>query len=115
VWHRQLYFIDHGAALYFHHHWETASQQVGSPFGASQQHVLLPWASAIEEAGRRARGLLGTSVLREILALVPDAWLEAEGARATERRDAYLEYLLSRLESSSIFEEEAVRGHERLI
>src|SRR5580704_17593372 len=24
VWHRKLYCIDHGAALYFHHNWETA-------------------------------------------------------------------------------------------
>src|SRR5580700_10739201 len=23
MWHRQIYFIDHGAALFFHHNWET--------------------------------------------------------------------------------------------
>jgi hypothetical protein len=27
VWHRELYMIDHGAALYFHHDWERVEER----------------------------------------------------------------------------------------
>src|SRR5438552_9973023 len=47
-WHKKLYLIDHGAALYFHHDWESAEKFVESPFSAIRAHVLLPWADAIE-------------------------------------------------------------------
>ena len=46
-WHRELYFIDHGAALYFHHNWPTSERMIESPFGAIRDHLLLPWASAL--------------------------------------------------------------------
>ena len=55
VWHRKLYLIDHGAALYFHHNWETMPRKIASPFPEIEQHILLPWASCIEEAGIQAR------------------------------------------------------------
>src|SRR3954451_12873554 len=38
-WHKTLYFIDHGAALYFHHNWKNMEQMVESPFPAIRQHV----------------------------------------------------------------------------
>src|SRR5262249_14073305 len=44
-WHKSLYFIDHGAALYFHHDWRNIAEKARSPFPAIRQHVLLPWAS----------------------------------------------------------------------
>jgi hypothetical protein len=115
MWHRKLYFIDHGAALYFHHNWETANKKAESPFAESQHHVLLPWAGAIGQAGVAARGLLNADVLREILALVPDAWLASEDVDAAERRQAYLAYLTRRLTASASFEEEAIRAYEHLV
>src|SRR5215217_5981952 len=43
-WHRKLYLIDHGAALYFHHNWpatpEDLEQTARSPFAAVRDHVL---------------------------------------------------------------------------
>ena len=75
VWHRSLHFIDHGAALYFHHNWETAPHKTESPFPEVQHHLLLPWASAIPEASVMAHRHLNKHVLREILAMVPDAWI----------------------------------------
>ena len=50
MWHRSLYFIDHGSALFFHHNWETAEEKAESPFAMISKHVLLPWASAIADA-----------------------------------------------------------------
>src|SRR5437867_6333022 len=61
-WHKSLYLIDHGAALYFHHNWTTIEQMVASPFPAIRHHVLLPWASEIEVAGARAHDRLSEAV-----------------------------------------------------
>src|SRR5947209_15240673 len=46
-WHKALYFIDHGAALYFQHNWPTAEGAVTSKFPSIRHHVLLPWAADI--------------------------------------------------------------------
>jgi hypothetical protein len=116
-WHREVRFIDHGAALYFHHNWESMSDKATSPFAQIREHILLPWADGIEEASRIAHERLTPEVLRGILALVPDAWLASETHPMTagERRAAYLDFFLRRLASSFIFEEEVARAREHLV
>jgi hypothetical protein len=116
VWHRKLYLIDHGAALYFHHNWETMPQKVEAPFADIAQHVLLPWASQIESAARHAHDNLSQKFFAQILELVPDAWLETElnGPSAEEKRAIYADFFTRRLAASSIFEREAIRAHARL-
>ncbi len=115
VWHRKLYFIDHGAALYFHHNWETAATKAESAWPESKHHVLLPRASGIASAGRRAREVITSELLHGILAMVPDAWLESADATPVERRVAYLEYFMRRLAAADLFEEEAIDAHNRLL
>jgi hypothetical protein len=115
VWHRSLHFIDHGAALYFHHNWQTAETKAESPFAEIRDHVLLPWASAIRAAAGEAHARLNADVLRGILELVPDAWLASEERSAEDRRDDYVRYLTRRLAASANFEEEAIRAYERLV
>ncbi|MFT4114088.1 HipA family kinase [Silvibacterium sp.] len=115
VWHRSLHFIDQGAALYFHHNWQSAASKAESPFPEVAKHLLLPWASAIPAAAAKAKSLLDTDALREILALVPDEWIESGERSAQERRNDYLEYLTRRLSASANFEEEAIRSHDRLL
>jgi hypothetical protein len=117
MWHRKLYLIDHGAALYFHHNWETMAGKAESPFAEIQKHVLLPWATEVEAAGAMARGRLTREVFAGILAMVPDAWLEAEagGASAAEKREVYVEFFVKRLKAAAIFEEEATNAHGRLV
>jgi hypothetical protein len=61
LWHKTLHFIDHGAALYFHHNWPTADPR--SRFPAIRDHVLLPWAKGIAEADALLRRVLGRDVL----------------------------------------------------
>ena len=111
MWHRRLHFIDHGAALYFHHNWESAKAE--SSFSASRQHVLLPWASAIREAAKEAHRRITPEVLGGILEMVPDEWLESEARNATARRGDYLAYLTKRLVAAASFEEEAVLAYEQ--
>ena len=117
VWHRKLYPIDHGAALYFHHDWPSIEKKIASPFPEIAQHILLPWAGQIAEAGAIARERLSRELLAEIVGSVPDLWLEdaGGGVSATERRTGYLDFLTRRLEASAIFEEEATRAHSRLV
>jgi hypothetical protein len=116
-WHKALYFIDHGAALYFHHNWQNVAQMAETPFSLIRQHVLLPGASRIEEADKALRTLLTKDVLTHILALVPDAWLlPAPGIETpAAKRAAYIDYFLRRLSAAPIFVEEAMRARAELI
>lgn len=110
-WHKQLWFIDHGASLYFHHDWQDLEQKAASPFRQIRDHVLLPWASRIAEVDGPMRGRLSKRVLTEILSQVPDSWL---GPDPESRRSGYLQYFLARLRSGA-FVEEAVRAHASLV
>jgi hypothetical protein len=117
VWHRQLYPIDHGAALFFHHDWPSREKKIAAPFAEIEQHILLPWAKEIAEAAKTAHERLTEQVLREIVEMVPEAWLEAipGGVNAQERRAGYMEFFVRRLEASAVFEEEAIRAQSRLV
>lgn len=114
-WHSQLYFIDHGAALYFHHNWPDADRLVGSPFADVRNHILLPWANGLEEAAALAATRLDPAVLTEILNQVPDEWLQSSHPSPSETRAAYLDLLTRRLNASPIFTQEAVRARAHLI
>jgi hypothetical protein len=111
VWHRKLYPIDHGAALFFHHDWAGMNQKIESPFKQTEHHILLPWATEIEQAGNLARQKLTRELLEQILADVPDAWLEAipGNLNPAERRASYLDFFMRRLAASHVFEQEAIR------
>ncbi|HWS90290.1 MAG TPA: HipA family kinase [Pyrinomonadaceae bacterium] len=109
MWHRRLWLIDHGAALYFHHAWDNYLGRSRSPFKQIKEHVLLPYASGLEEADARLRPLVTRSLVEGLLSLVPDEWLtsEARFADAAAHRAAYAEYLLTRLEAPRDFVKEA--------
>jgi hypothetical protein len=109
-WHKSLYFIDHGAALYFHHNWQDTREAARSRFAAIRDHVLLPWASSIGEADALLRPQLTEDVLRRIVANVPEQWMAA--GRAGE---GYFEYLTERLANSNVFVEEALRARAEFI
>lgn len=99
-WHGQLWLIDHGAALYFHHAWKGWRESAKRPFAAARDHVLLPFATAIPETDSALARLLTPDVLSSILDLVPGEWLEGEAGSTdtAEVRAAYAEFLMSRLE-----------------
>lgn len=117
VWHRKLYPIDHGAALYFHHDWPTMEKKIASPFPEIENHVLLPWATEIGHAAKIAHERLTRDVLEGIVALVPDAWFEAVPGDITpaERRAGYMEFFTGRLDAAAPFEKEAKSAHNRLL
>jgi hypothetical protein len=111
MWHRNIRFIDHGAAMYFHHNWDTMPAKARAPFPQIEHHVLLPFATLLDEASTKAHAALNEDVLRDILALVPDSFLGED--EASGKREAYLHFFLERLEHSAIFEEEARHARQR--
>jgi hypothetical protein len=117
VWHRKIYLIDHGAALYFHHDWENRQQKIASGFPEIRNHVLLRWASQIPAAAATARDLLTPKAIEEIVGMVPEQWLEATPGNigAADRRAGYIEFLIQRLNLASSFEQEAIDARARLI
>lgn len=116
-WHKSLYFIDHGAALYFHHDWKDPVARARSRFPAIREHVLLPRADRIEAVDFPLRARLGEAVFAEVLQDVPDAWLLPEPGAATPaaKRAVYIDYLVERLSAAPLFVEEAVRARNALV
>lgn len=116
-WHKTLYLIDHGAALYFHHNWQNVESMARSRVPAVRDHVLLPWASRIEEADLRLRPRLDEALFARVIDQVPEDWLVPEPGLAdpAERRAGYLAFLTRRLAAASEFVEEAVRARAQLV
>ena len=115
MWHKELWLIDHGAALYFQHSWDYWEEQSVKPFAQIRDHVLLPLAKDLVRADKEFTEKISGNVLREIVAAVPDPWLETEGSQIEERRRIYVEYLKRRLAHSDIFLEEAERARKNLV
>ncbi len=116
-WKKRLWLIDHGAALYYHHTWEQYLTFSRSAFSQIREHVLLPVADALAEVDSRLRDLLSADGLAQLVALIPDLWLNerAHFANAAEQRAAYVEYLGSRLDASSIFVAEAIHARAQRV
>jgi HipA-like kinase len=101
VWHRAVWCIDHGAALYFHHNWSSG---IGDPrrFAAQRydasDHVLWGHRGGIPEADARLGGQITRDLLVDVLDQVPDEWIEpAPGAETVSGvRAAYVDHLLAR-------------------
>ena len=112
VWHRRLWLIDHGAALYFHHAWNQLDRHALTPFSLIKDHVLLKFAGRLEEADAEMRGRIVSDTVAGIVELIPDAWLADDPGfeSKSQQRSAYLNYFMTRLASSDIFLEEALRA-----
>ncbi len=92
-WHKQIYLIDHGAALYFHHDWPNAGRVAQSSFPAIREHVLLPWATELPEAAEWARARFTRAIFQQAVEQVPNEWLTAsanEYADWFEERMSYV-------------------------
>jgi hypothetical protein len=112
VWHRRLWLIDHGAALYFHHAGNNYLERSRDPFPLIKDHVLVQFASSLREVDSKMTGRVTPTIIDSIVRLIPDAWLVGDSTfgGSNQRRDAYTEYLLSRLEPPHVFLEEAIRA-----
>lgn len=114
IWHNELWLIDFGASLYFHHSWKDPGKAALDPFPYIKNHALLPWASRMEEADSLMRQAITPRTLGRIVDLVPEEWLDEEGSDITpaRRREVYREFLTRRLADSAVFTREAIRQRE---
>lgn len=112
MWHRKLWLIDHGAALYFHHAWTNMDQRSKDPFSRVNEHILLPFADALETADQEMSAAITEDVIKRVVDLIPEDWMHDNSPFSTtaESRQAYVEYLTKRLEAPRNFVEEAIRA-----
>jgi hypothetical protein len=116
LWHKELWLIDHGASLYFHHSWQNWEEQAKKPFVLVKDHVLLSQASQLEEVNASFSSILTPKLIKDILNLIPDEWLNEDIFQSSQaQRDAYALFLNTRIAHSEIFVKEAQHAREILI
>ncbi|NED95637.1 aminotransferase class I and II [Phytoactinopolyspora alkaliphila] len=101
LWHGDVWAIDHGASLIFHHGWPSVTAFAGRDYPTGE-HVLAPFADHVAEVHERLAPLVTREALAEVMGAVPEEWLpeapETDGPEAVRSR--YADYLLSRLEQA---------------
>src|SRR5690606_22723607 len=117
TWNKELWLIDHGAALYFHHSWDNWEEHAKRPFVQIKDHVLLPMATELEEVDQSSKTVLTPERIRAIVSVIPDEWLTGYGETQTPEsvRNVYVQFLETRIQSSSIFVKEAQHARESII
>ena len=102
VWHGDVWVIDHGASLYFHHAWANGvtdpARFADQPWSADD-HVLRTHLDAVAGVADELAEQITDDVLEQVTALVPDEWLVGP-ATPDELRAAYRAFLRARLEGS---------------
>ncbi|HEU4674362.1 MAG TPA: HipA family kinase [Motilibacteraceae bacterium] len=98
-WHGDLFLIDHGASLYFHHDWSRAQTAAARPYAVSD-HVLLGAAGPLADADAALAPAVTSDVVSEVVAQVPDSWLEEPSFPDVDAvRKAYVDVLTARVDA----------------
>ncbi|MGA9749471.1 MAG: HipA family kinase [Nocardioides sp.] len=102
LWHGDVWAIDHGACLYFHHGWPggvgSAARFAAQPYDASA-HVLAAFLGGVAEVDSGLSSLVTRELLIDVVSLVPDVWLEPvpDAPTPAALRAAYVDFLLARV------------------
>ncbi|SEG49759.1 hypothetical protein SAMN05421847_2511 [Halpernia humi] len=105
IWNRELWLIDFGASLYFHHSWDGWEEKAKTPFLMIKDHVLLDKATELRKIDLEFKSKITPEILSSIINLIPDDWLHWRDTELSpeEIRTVYFEFLKIRLENSEIF------------
>lgn len=116
-WNKELWLIDHGSSLYFHHNWDGWEKAALSPFPYVDKHALLPLASELEAVDEEMHHLITPQFLDELVDTVPDEWLIESFPEITpqEQRRVYSQFLKTRLSNSKIFVDYANNVRKSLV
>ena len=116
-WHKELWLIDHGACLYFHHNPQNWQEQSLRPFTLIKDHVLLKQATEMETVNSAFHSILTKDRIDAIVNLIPEEWLVSDNdfQSAEEQRQMYAQFLETRLANSQIFVKEAQHAANALI
>ncbi|WP_300570113.1 HipA family kinase [Flavobacterium sp.] len=117
IWHKELWLIDHGAAFYFHHGWDNWEATAMTPFALIKDHVLLPKATKLKEVHAEYTKKLNNTILKELVDLIPDEWLQWENGTITpeEIKAVYFQFLSIRLANADVFFKQTQDAREILI
>jgi hypothetical protein len=113
LWHRKLWLIDHGAALYTQHGWrddlEAIAASAQGRFAPIREHIFLPIAGSIVAADARLAPRVTPDVIQDAVAALPDELLTGVPPFATpdEHRAAYAIHLAGRLAAPRAWVDEA--------
>lgn len=116
---RQLWLIDHGSSLYFHHtpgwHGQDAVlKRSRTPFPLVMDHVLLRFAGSLRQADALLKPLVPPDLVASIVGLLPDIWL-LDAVDSSVLRAGYRLWLNERLAASHVFVAEAEDARARLL
>ncbi len=117
TWRNELWLIDHGAALYFHHSGYQWEEQAMRPFVQIKDHVLLPQAKLLQQVNEELKAILTPERVAAIVSVVPDGFLidENEPNDPAALRMIYTQFLTTRIQHSSIFVNEAINAGQMYI
>jgi hypothetical protein len=112
TWRNELWMIDHGASLYFHHSGYNWEEHAVRPFVQIKDHVLLQQATSIDETDALLKQILVPERIQAIVSVLPDTWLKDEEGQlsADEIRNVYYQFLTTRIIQSSNFVNEAINA-----
>jgi hypothetical protein len=102
-WRDELWVIDNGASLFWHHGWDGADGEAAllasaaRPFSRVGDHVLLPFASQLPAAAEELAAVWETATVARAVDAVPDLWLDGPGGE--HLRQAYSVWLRARIEA----------------
>jgi hypothetical protein len=119
IWNRKPWLIDHGAALYAHHDWQSVDEtRTRSPFPLIKDHVLLSGAGEIEDADKWMIEHLTKETIVKAVSEVPDDLIRdktvaADFSKPAQARRRYVEYLIQRLSEPRAFVTEAIEARRR--
>jgi len=108
-WKQELWLIDHGASLYFHHNWDTWQDYLSRGFPKVKDHVLLPRANELTQAKEEIKERINQTIFEDIVSNIPEDWLTGNFAFSpNQMRAAYLQFLNSRLSKIDLLAKEAL-------
>lgn len=108
-WKNELWLIDHGASLYFHHNWKNWETYLTRTFANIKDHVLLSRADKLSEASEIIIQNINEQVLKNIIDKIPEDWLSEESNIFSPEilRKAYVSFLVSKLDNIDVLVKEA--------
>ena len=113
TWNKELWLIDHGAALYFHHSWDNWKEQAIRPFLQVKDHVLLSRASELDAVDTAFKAILTPELIHAIVSLIPDDWIKGAWLEEPDEvPSVYTQFLETRIAASAIFVKEAQHARE---
>jgi len=107
-WNNELWLIDHGASLYFHHNWNNWESHLGRTFPQIKDHVLLSKATELDQAATEIKNNLNSELINLILSNIPKDWLQDDtsGMSPLDIRSAYGHFLMDKLNNIDLLVKE---------